>query len=84
MRKARVDLHLDDDLCKTQIAIDGIPMPCYSIAIEMSVGRKPQVVLVMHGRYEGNEWYVDEDLIANPIVEVIEANPLIMHDEFFR
>ena len=84
MRKARVDLHLDHDLTKTQIAIDGISMPCHDIAIYMGVGRNPQVVLVMQGKFVGNEWYVDEDLVEHPIIEVIEADPLVMHDEFFK
>ena len=84
MRKTRVDLHLDHELTKTQIAIDGVSIPCHGIAIDMGVGRNPQVVLVMQGKFVGNEWYVDEDLVEHPIVEVIEADPLIMHDEFFK
>ena len=84
MRKARVDLHLDHELSKTQIAIDGVSIPCHGIALDLEVGRNPQVVLVMHGKFVGNEWYVDDYLVEHPIVEVIEADPLIMHDEFFK
>jgi len=84
IRKAKIDLHLAQNPVECQIAVDGVSIPCYSIHIDVEVGKNPIFTLVMHGKFIDNEFIVIEETIANPIIDYIEADPLIMHNEFFK
>ena len=84
IRKAKIDLHLAQRAFGCQIAVDGVSIPCYSIHIDIKVGKNPIFTLVRHGKFINNEFIVTEETIANPIIEQIEADPLIMHDKFFK
>lgn len=69
---ARVDLHIGEDLARSQIAIDGVSCPCQEIKIDLLNGRLPIVTLIGLA-VEGQD-------IAG--VASYEASPLVIHTEF--
>lgn len=69
---ARVDLHIGEDLARSQIAIDGVSCPCQEIKIDILNGRLPIVTLIGLA-VEGQD-------IAG--VASYEASPFVVHPEF--
>ena len=85
IKKHRVDLYIGETLVKTQIAIDGVCIPCKEIIVDLNIDTDPIITIVRTVVKDNNGlWYTDEFLIANPIVENIVADPLITHSSFFN
>ena len=73
MRKARVDIHLGKDITKTQIAIDGVSVPCKQMRIDLDA-RDSYPMFTLLGDFH------TLDPLYGPLV--VLASPLVVHPEF--
>lgn len=74
MKKARIVLLLRPWLPETFISVNGRSMPYKSIEIKQEY-KKTTVRLTRNINDEG---YVTDELLANPIIEEYEADPLVV------
>jgi len=73
MMTARVDIHFGEDITKTQIAIDGVSIPCKQIKINLDA-RDPYPMFTLLGDFH------TLDPLYGPLV--VLASPLVVHPEF--
>lgn len=72
--RVRVDLLLGSKLQDTYIAIDGKPGPYKSILLFQEYGR----TILLLERCWNTPGEITQDLVDNPIIDLIEASPLII------
>jgi hypothetical protein len=78
-KPARVDIYLGETLYGSQIAIDGITLPYKNFVLSYSSDGYPRFKLT---RVIGDDGLVTDDLFENPIIEYVEAHPLVSHASF--
>lgn len=73
MKTARVDIHFGEDITKSQIAIDGVSIPCKQIRIDWDA-RDPYPMVTLLGDFH------TLDPLYCPLV--VLASPFVVHPAF--